>query len=61
MTEDKGNEEQGQIVRILTKRPEKREQENRNQVDGDAPVGEEESSNLRSLLLNILVLEKLQD
>ena len=61
MTEDKGNKEQGRIVRILTKRPKKREQENRNQVDGDAPIGEEEASNLRSFLLNILVLEKLQD
>ena len=48
-------------MRILTKRPEKREQENRNQVNSDAPVGEEESANLRSFLLNILVLEKLQD
>ena len=48
-------------VRILTKRPEKREQENRDQVDGDAPVGEEESSNLRRFLLDILVLEKFQN
>ena len=49
------------IVKTLTKRSEKREQENRDQVDGNAPVGEEESSNLRRFLLDILVLEKLQD
>ena len=49
------------IVKTLTKRSEKREQENRDQVDGDASVGEEESSNLRRFLLDILVLEKLQD
>ena len=49
------------MVRKLTERPKKREQEDGNQVDGDASVCEKESSNLRRFLLDILVLEKFQN
>ena len=45
----------------LTKRPKEGKQEDRNQIDGDAPICEEESRHLLRLLLDILVLEKLQN